>query len=69
MVFLHPPPYRGVIKKALKTLGAYDILAANSLVICILEQSDRLPDLKGQFEIFKDKSFAQQHLWILRRVR
>jgi 16S rRNA (guanine(966)-N(2))-methyltransferase RsmD len=58
IVFIDPPYGRGLAKKALKTLEAYDILHANSIVVIEHELNEHLPDRSGRFLLFRRKKYG-----------
>jgi len=58
IVFMDPPYDRGMAKKALKTLEAYDILGPNSMVIIQHDQREILPSDTGRFLHFRHKKYG-----------
>lgn len=58
IVFIDPPYGRGLAKKALKTIGAYDILHANSIVVIEHELDEHLPERSGRFLLFRRKKYG-----------
>ena len=53
IIFFDPPYYKGLAKKTLQTLGAYDILAPNGLVVIQHFKKDDLPKESGQLQLVK----------------
>ncbi len=64
LVFIDPPYEAGQAKKALKVLGAYDILHPNSLLILETHRRETLPEQSGRFLLFKQKNYGLAKLWI-----
>lgn len=55
IVFIDPPFDRGLAKKALKTLNAYDILQPNCVVVIEHDKREILPEREGRFLAFRQK--------------
>ncbi len=58
VAFIDPPYGRGLAKKALKTLEAYDILQPNCVVVIQHEKKEILPEKVGRFLIFGRKKYG-----------
>ena len=58
IIFIDPPYSRGLAKKALKTLGAYDILSPDSIVIIQHDKAEILPHQQGRILQFKQRYFG-----------
>lgn len=58
IVFADPPYGRGLAKKALKTIEAYDILHPNCTVIIQHDKNEILPKSEGRFLLFKQKKYG-----------
>ncbi len=58
VVFCDPPFGRGLAKKALKTLEAYDIVQPNCIVVIQHEKEENLPDNEGRFRLFRRKKYG-----------
>lgn len=58
VVFVDPPYSQGMAKKALKTLGAYDILQPNCIAVIQHEKKEILPEKQGRFLLFKQKKYG-----------
>ena len=58
IVFLDPPFELGLAKKALKTLGAYDILSPNCFIIIQCERRETLPEAEGRFLLVMEKRYG-----------
>jgi 16S rRNA (guanine(966)-N(2))-methyltransferase RsmD len=58
VIFIDPPYGRGLAKKALKTLEAYDILQPNCTVVIQHEKKEILPEKQGRFLIFGRKKYG-----------
>jgi len=61
-VFIDPPYGRGLAKKSLKTVGAYDILQPNCTVIIQHEKREILPEKQGRFLLFREKKYGSSVL-------
>ena len=62
IVFVDPPYERGMAKKMLKTLGAYDIVAANSIVAIQHDRREILPEPNGSLILFKQRQYGNSYL-------
>jgi 16S rRNA (guanine966-N2)-methyltransferase len=58
IIFIDPPYGRGLAKKALKTLGGYDILQPNCTVVVQHEKGETLPEKQGRFLTFRQKKYG-----------
>ncbi len=58
VVYVDPPYSRGLAKKILKTLKAYDILHPNSLLIIEHKKDEILPQQEGRFFLFREKKYG-----------
>jgi len=68
LIFLDPPYYGGELaKKTLQTLGAYDILAPNGLVIVQHFRKDGLPDKLGVLSLFRQSHYGDTTLSFYRK--
>jgi len=64
VVFVDPPYGRGLAKKALKTLEAYDILHPNCTLVIQHEKREILPEQQGRFLLFRQKKYGSTFLTI-----
>ena len=64
VVFIDPPFGRGLAKKALKTLEAYDILHPHYMVVVSHDKKETLPDALGRFRVFKQKKYGSTNITI-----
>lgn len=64
VVFIDPPYGLGLTKKALKTLGGYDILHPNCTVVVQHEKGEILPEKQGRFLLFRQKKYGSTVLSI-----
>lgn len=62
LIFLDPPFERGLAKKALKTLSAYDILQPNCFIIIQCEKRETLPQSEGRFLLVREKIYGASNL-------
>ena len=58
IIFVDPPYGLGLAKKALKTLGGYDILQPNCTVVIQHEKREILPEKQGRFLTFRQKKYG-----------
>ena len=62
-IFLDPPFGDGLVKKALKTLNAYDILHPDCFVIVQYDKSEILPESEqGRFHLIKQRKYGSSTL-------
>ena len=62
IVFLDPPFGHNLGKKALKALGAYDILHANCFLLIQVEKNEILPKQEGRFHLIREKKYGASNL-------
>lgn len=67
IIFADPPYGRGLAKKALKTLGAYDIVSPNCTIVIQHEKKEILPEMQGRFLLFRQKKYGASLLSFYRR--
>ena len=67
IVFMDPPYYEELPKKTLQTLGAYDIVAPDGLVIVQHHKKDALPDTLGDLHLIRQKEYGDTLLSIYRK--
>ncbi len=67
IVFLDPPYYREMAKKALQTLGAYDILAPNGFVVVQHFKRDLLPESAGNLKLLRQNRYGDTLLSIYQK--
>ena len=68
IVFFDPPYGLDLGKKALKTLGSYDILHPNSFVVVEYSKRERLPDLEENFHLVTERQYGKSYLAIFQRL-
>lgn len=61
-VFIDPPYGRELAKKSLKTLGCYDIVHPNCVVIIQHEKREILPEESGRFLAFRRRKYGSTFL-------
>jgi len=66
IIFIDPPYGRGLAKKALKTLGAYDIVRPNCTIVIQHEKKEILPEAQGRFLLFRQKKYGASLLSLYR---
>lgn len=62
LIVCDPPYGRGLAKKALKLLEAYDIVHPNSFVVIEHHKREILPETLGRFCIFRQKKYGSSLL-------
>lgn len=68
IIFSDPPYYRGLAKKTLQSLAAYDILTPNGFLIIQHFKKDDLPVSAGDLTLFKQKSYGDTRLSFYKKV-
>jgi len=68
IIFLDPPYYLGVSKKALQMLGAYDILAPTGFIVVQHFKKDDLPESLGVFGLFRTAKYGDTLLSFYRKA-
>ena len=68
IIFFDPPYGLDLGKKALKTLGSYDILHPNSFVVVEYSKRERLPDLEENFHLVTERQYGKSYLAIFQRL-
>jgi 16S rRNA (guanine(966)-N(2))-methyltransferase RsmD len=58
IVFMDPPYHRDLGKKTLQTLIAYDIVTPNGFLIAQHFKKDSLPEVQGDFILFKQARYG-----------
>lgn len=58
IIFLDPPYYREMAKKALQMLGAYDILAPDGLTVAQHFKKESLPETEGDLTLFRQSRYG-----------
>ncbi|MBU1995908.1 MAG: RsmD family RNA methyltransferase, partial [Candidatus Omnitrophica bacterium] len=59
IVFADPPYGRGLAKKALKTIEAYDILHPKCTVIIQHEKAEIMPKIEGRLILFMQRKYGR----------
>lgn len=67
-VYVDPPYSRGLAKKALKTLGAYDILHPNCTVVIQHAKREILPETEGRFLLFRARKYGSTFFSIYKKT-
>ena len=67
IIFLDPPYYQDLSKKTLQTLGAYDILAPNGLLIVQHYKKDQLPKQVDHLALIKQAKYGDTLLSFYRK--
>ena len=68
IVFLDPPYYQDLTKKALKTLSCYDIVSPDSFVVCQHYKRDILPEESDDFRLIKQAKYGDSFLSFYRKT-
>ena len=66
-IFLDPPYQAGLVKKTLKTLGAYDILQPNCLVVVEYSKHESADDENEGFFLLKERKYGKSFLAVFER--
>jgi 16S rRNA (guanine(966)-N(2))-methyltransferase RsmD len=67
IIFLDPPYYRGLSKKTLQILGAYDILAPHGIIVVQHFKKDSLPETLGDLGLFRQARYGDTVLSFYRK--
>lgn len=62
IIFLDPPYYKDIPKNILHTLGAYDILSPDGLIVVQHVQKDTLPVALGDLTLLREKKYGKTFL-------
>ncbi len=62
LIFLDPPYQKGLAKKTLQILGAYDILAPNGLIAIQHFKKESLPETEGDLILFRQSRYGDSVL-------
>jgi len=62
VIFADPPYSRGLAKKVLKVLSAYDILQPNCVVVMQHDRKEILPKSMGNIVLFRSKNYGMSCL-------
>ena len=68
IIFFDPPYYKGLAKKTLQTLAAYDILTRTGLVVIQHFKKDDLPVAVGDLTLFKQKNYGDTILSLYKKA-
>ena len=68
IVFCDPPYSRGLAKKTLKTLEAYDIVQPNCTVVIQHDGKENLPDSQGRFLILRRRKYGHSVLSVYQKM-
>jgi len=64
IIFIDPPYYRGMVKKILKTLDEYDILAPSGYIVVLCYRSDEFSNVYSRGSLIYDKVYGQSRILI-----
>jgi len=67
IIFLDPPYYQDLAKKTLQTLGRYDILSPNGLIVAEHFKKENLPDDLGVLSLFRQYKYGSTILSLFKR--
>ena len=67
IVFLDPPYNRGLVKKTLKTICAYDIVHPVSYIIVQYGKPEHLPEGQDGFSLLKHRQYGKSFLAIFQK--
>lgn len=68
IVFLDPPYYKDLAKKALQKLSAYDILTPHGLIVAEHSKKDILGNTIGDLTCFKQKRYGDKILSFFEKI-
>lgn len=68
IIFMDPPYYKGLAKKTLQTLEAYDILAPNGFVVVQHFRRDDLPEQTANLILIKEAKYGDTTLTFYRKT-
>ncbi len=69
IIFLDPPYYKEEAKKALQTIGAYDILAPCGWIIVQHHKKDPVSSEEGSFAMFRRAKYGDTFLSFYKRLK
>lgn len=69
LIFLDPPYDLDLGKKALKTLGAYDILHPHCFVVVEYSKRERLPDLQENLKTITERQYGKSYVAVFQAVK
>ncbi len=64
VIFMDPPYYQGMLKKALQAIAEYDILANSGYLVGFCYSKDDYPKELGLFSLIVDKKYGQTKVLI-----
>ena len=67
LIFLDPPYYKGLLKKALQALDKYDILAPSGYIVGFCYSKDGFVQKSDDFSLILQKNYGQTSLIIYRK--
>ncbi len=67
IIFVDPPYYKGLAKKALQTLDEYDILAPSGYIIVLCYREDAPGDCYQSFKVVTVRNYGQSRLFVYRK--
>lgn len=68
VIFLDPPYYKDLAKKALQKLSACDILAPSGLIVVEHSKKDSLDNIVGDLTRFKQKRYSDTNLSFYEKI-
>ncbi len=67
IIFVDPPYYKDMAKKALQTLDEYDILAPSGYIVVLSYRHEMVGDYYRNFKVLVVKSYGQSRLYIYKK--
>ena len=64
IVFIDPPYYKGMVKKILKVLDEYDILAPSGYLVILCYRSDEFSNIYSRGSLIYDRIYGQSRVLI-----
>ena len=68
LIFVDPPYYKGLLKKALQALDKYDILAPSGYLVGFCYSKDEFVERSENFSLILQKNYGQTSLIIYRKA-
>jgi len=67
IIFLDPPYYKGMLRKALQALEEYDIVAPSGYLVAFCYRKDEILEQSEKFTIIVDKKYGQTIVLIYKK--
>ena len=67
IIFLDPPYYKGMLRKALQALEEYDIVAPSGYLVCFCYRKDEILEQSDKFTVVVEKKYGQTIILIYKK--